>query len=55
MYTFVARDDGSSVYTALAEFIEADANWKRLQKNNPKANLIFLERNNQPFWKIGKY
>ncbi|XP_072047171.1 tubulin--tyrosine ligase-like [Amphiura filiformis] len=53
MYTFAVRDEGSSVYNALTKLIEADANWKRLKKGNPKANLIFLERNNQPFWKFG--
>ena len=54
MYTFAVRDEGSSVYAALAKSLAADAAWKRLKKDNPRANLIFLERNNQPFWKLGK-
>ena len=55
MYTYAVRDEGSSVYTALSKALKSRPDWRRVKKDNTKANLILLERNNQSYWKLGKF
>lgn len=54
MYTYAVRDEGSSVYTALSKALKSRPDWRRVKKDNTKANLILLERNNQSYWKLGQ-
>lgn len=54
MYTFVLRDDTSSIYAEVSKILTATGKWKRLKKDNPRFNLMLGERNRLPFGRLGK-
>lgn len=54
MYTFVLRDDNSSVYAEVSRILISTGKWKRLKKDNPRFNLMLGERNRLPFGRLGK-
>lgn len=54
MYTFVLRDDTSSIYAEVSKILLASGKWKRLKKDNPRFNLMLGERNRLPFGRLGK-
>lgn len=54
MYTFVVRDENSSVYAEVSRLLLANGQWKRLRKDNPRFNLMLGERNRLPFGRLGK-
>lgn len=54
MYTFVLRDDNSSVYAEVSKILISTGKWKRLKKDNPRFNLMLGERNRLPFGRLGK-
>lgn len=54
MYTFVVRDEGSSVYTEVSRLLLASGQWRRLRRDNPRFNLMLGERNRLPFGRLGK-
>ncbi|CAF91932.1 unnamed protein product, partial [Tetraodon nigroviridis] len=45
MYTFVSRDNSSTVYAEISKILISTGHWKRLKKDNPRFNLMFGERN----------
>ncbi|XP_021019595.1 tubulin--tyrosine ligase-like [Mus caroli] len=51
MYTFVVRDENSSVYVEVSRLLLATGYWKRL--DNPRFNLMLGERNRLPFGRLG--
>ncbi|XP_062345481.1 tubulin--tyrosine ligase [Cinclus cinclus] len=53
MYTFVVRDEGSSVYTEVSRLLLASGQWRRLRRDNPRFNLMLGERNRLPFGRLG--
>ncbi|KAJ8418032.1 hypothetical protein AAFF_G00137410 [Aldrovandia affinis] len=53
MYTFVARDENSSVYAEVSKILVSTGHWKRLKKDNPRFNLMLGERNRLPFGRLG--
>ncbi|KAM6177631.1 tubulin--tyrosine ligase [Rhynchocyon petersi] len=53
MYTFVVRDENSSVYAQVSRLLLATGHWKRLRKDNPRFNLMLGERNRLPFGRLG--
>ncbi|MBN3320205.1 TTL ligase, partial [Atractosteus spatula] len=53
MYTFVARDENSSVYAEVSKILLSTGQWKRLKKDNPRFNLMLGERNRLPFGRLG--
>lgn len=53
MYTFVSRDDISTVYAEVSKILIATGHWKRLKKDNPRFNLMLGERNRLPFGRLG--
>ncbi|GAA6110666.1 tubulin--tyrosine ligase [Tachysurus ichikawai] len=53
MYTFVLRDDNSSVYAEVSKILISTGKWKRLKKDNPRFNLMLGERNRLPFGRLG--
>ncbi|XP_040283269.1 tubulin--tyrosine ligase [Bufo bufo] len=53
MYTFVVRDENSTVYAEVAKILLASGQWKRLKKDNPRFNLMLGERNRLPFGRLG--
>ncbi|KAE8601253.1 hypothetical protein XENTR_v10013603 [Xenopus tropicalis] len=53
MYTFVVRDENSTVYAEVAKILLASGQWKRLKRDNPKFNLMLGERNRLPFGRLG--
>ncbi|KAG5831417.1 hypothetical protein ANANG_G00303510 [Anguilla anguilla] len=53
MYTFVARDDNSSIYAEVSKILISTGHWKRLKKDNPRFNLMLGERNRLPFGRLG--
>ncbi|TSK22826.1 Tubulin--tyrosine ligase [Bagarius yarrelli] len=53
MYTFVLRDDKSSVYAEVSKILISTGKWKRLKKDNPRFNLMLGERNRLPFGRLG--
>uniref|UniRef100_A0A8C2DWF3 Tubulin--tyrosine ligase n=1 Tax=Cyprinus carpio TaxID=7962 RepID=A0A8C2DWF3_CYPCA len=53
MYTFVLRDDNSTVYAEVAKILISTGKWKRLKKDNPRFNLMLGERNRLPFGRLG--
>lgn len=55
MYTFVLRDDNSTVYAEVAKILISTGKWKRLKKDNPRFNLMLGERNRLPFGRLGKW
>lgn len=54
MYTFVVRDEGSSVYAEVSRLLLASGQWRRLRRDNPRFNLMLGERNRLPFGRLGK-
>ncbi|RXM98993.1 Tubulin--tyrosine ligase [Acipenser ruthenus] len=53
MYTFVARDENSSVFADVAKRLVSTGQWKRLKRDNPRFNLMLGERNRLPFGRLG--
>uniref|UniRef100_H3CF07 Tubulin--tyrosine ligase n=1 Tax=Tetraodon nigroviridis TaxID=99883 RepID=H3CF07_TETNG len=53
MYTFVSRDNSSTVYAEISKILISTGHWKRLKKDNPRFNLMFGERNRLPFGRLG--
>ncbi|KAG8444041.1 hypothetical protein GDO86_009291 [Hymenochirus boettgeri] len=53
MYTFVVRDENSTVYAEVAKILIATGQWKRLKRDNPRFNLMLGERNRLPFGRLG--
>ncbi|XP_056465465.1 tubulin--tyrosine ligase [Gadus macrocephalus] len=53
VYTFVTRDDNSTVYAEVAKILVSTGHWKRLKRDNPRFNLILGERNRLPFGRLG--
>lgn len=54
MYTFVVRDENSSVYAEVSRLLLATGHWKRLRRDNPRFNLMLGERNRLPFGRLGE-
>ena len=54
MYTFVTRDDNSTVYAEVSKILVSTGQWKRLKRDNPRFNLMLGERNRLPFGRLGK-
>lgn len=54
IYTFVSRDDISTVYAEVAKILQSTGHWKRLKRDNPRFNLMLGERNRLPFGRLGK-
>ncbi|XP_019569556.2 tubulin--tyrosine ligase isoform X1 [Rhinolophus sinicus] len=53
MFTFVVRDENSSVYAEVSRLLVASGHWKRLRRDNPRFNLMLGERNRLPFGRLG--
>ncbi|XP_056290819.1 tubulin--tyrosine ligase [Pseudoliparis swirei] len=53
MFTFVTRDDNSSVYAEVSKILLSTGQWKRLKRDNPRFNLMLGERNRLPFGRLG--
>lgn len=53
VYTFVSRDDNSTVYAEISKILLATGHWKRLKRDNPRFNLMLGERNRLPFGRLG--
>nr|XP_033792448.1 tubulin--tyrosine ligase isoform X2 [Geotrypetes seraphini] len=53
MYTFVVRDENSSVYSEVAKILVSTGQWKKLRRDNPRFNLMLGERNRLPFGRLG--
>lgn len=54
MYTFVVRDENSSVYAEVSKILLSTGQWRRLKRDNPRFNLMLGERNRLPFGRLGK-
>ena len=54
MYTFVSRDENSTVYAEVSKILLSTGQWKRLKRDNPRFNLMLGERNRLPFGRLGK-
>lgn len=53
VYTFVTRDDNSTVYAEVSKILQSTGHWKRLKRDNPRFNLMLGERNRLPFGRLG--
>nr|XP_020459465.1 tubulin--tyrosine ligase isoform X2 [Monopterus albus]XP_020459474.1 tubulin--tyrosine ligase isoform X2 [Monopterus albus] len=53
MYTFVNRDDNSTVYAEVSKILLSTGQWRRLKRDNPRFNLMLGERNRLPFGRLG--
>ncbi|KAM4694797.1 tubulin--tyrosine ligase [Discoglossus pictus] len=53
MYTFVVRDENSTVYAEVSKILLATGQWKKLKRDNPRFNLMLGERNRLPFGRLG--
>ncbi|XP_053292493.1 tubulin--tyrosine ligase isoform X2 [Pleuronectes platessa] len=53
VYTFVTRDENSTVYAEVSKILLSTGQWKRLKRDNPRFNLILGERNRLPFGRLG--
>ncbi|XP_048338248.1 tubulin--tyrosine ligase isoform X2 [Sphaerodactylus townsendi] len=53
MYTFVVRDENSSVYAEVSRILLSTGQWKRLKRDNPRFNLMLGERNRLPYGRLG--
>ncbi|CAM9885888.1 unnamed protein product [Lampetra fluviatilis] len=53
MYTFVLRDENSTVYAAVAKLLQKSGHWKRLHRDSPRFNLMLGERNRLPYGRLG--
>lgn len=54
MYTFVVRDENSSIYAEVSKILLSTGQWKRLKRDHPRFNLMLGERNRLPFGRLGK-
>lgn len=54
VYTFVSRDQNSTVYAEISKILISTGHWKRLKRDNPRFNLMLGERNRLPFGRLGK-
>lgn len=52
-YTFVSRDDNSTVYAEVSRILVSTGQWRRLKRDNPRFNLMLGERNRLPFGRLG--
>ncbi|MBN3278968.1 TTL ligase, partial [Polyodon spathula] len=52
-YTFVTRDENSSVYADVSRRLVSTGQWRRLKRDNPRFNLMLGERNRLPFGRLG--
>uniref|UniRef100_S4RA06 Tubulin--tyrosine ligase n=1 Tax=Petromyzon marinus TaxID=7757 RepID=S4RA06_PETMA len=52
MYTFVLRDENSTVYAAVAKLLQKSGHWKRLHRDSPRFNLMLGERNRLPYGRL---
>lgn len=55
MFTFVVRDENSSIYAEVSRLLVASGHWKRLRRDNPRFNLMLGERNRLPFGRLGEH
>ena len=53
-YTFISRDDVSSVYKAVQEYLIKERSWKRLARDSDRFNLMLGERNRLSYNKLGR-
>lgn len=53
MYTFVSRDDNSSVYAEVSKILLSSGHWRKVKKDNPRFNLMLGERNRLPYGRLG--
>ncbi|XP_063774175.1 tubulin--tyrosine ligase [Pseudophryne corroboree] len=53
MYSFVVRDENSTVYAEVSKILLATGQWKKLKRDNPRFNLMLGERNRLPFGRLG--
>ncbi|XP_028676025.1 tubulin--tyrosine ligase [Erpetoichthys calabaricus] len=53
MYTFVTRDENSSVYAEVSKMLLSTGQWRKLKRDNPRFNLMLGERNRLPFGRLG--
>uniref|UniRef100_UPI0035901AF7 tubulin--tyrosine ligase n=1 Tax=Myxine glutinosa TaxID=7769 RepID=UPI0035901AF7 len=53
MYTFVVRDERSSVYAVVARLLQRTGHWKRLKRDSTRFNLMLGERNRLPYSRLG--
>lgn len=53
MYTFVTRDDNSTIYAEVSKILLSTGQWKRLKRDNPRFNLMLGERNRLPYGRLG--
>ncbi|CAH1261354.1 TTL [Branchiostoma lanceolatum] len=53
MYTFVNRDESSSVYGTVAELLVARGDWRGLPRDSARFHLMLGERNKLPFGRLG--
>ncbi|XP_058507259.1 tubulin--tyrosine ligase [Solea solea] len=53
MYTFVTRDDNSTVYAEVSKILLSTGQWRKLKRDNPRFNLMLGERNRLPFGRLG--
>lgn len=54
VYTFVSRDENSTVYAEVSKILVSTGHWKRLKRDNPRFNLMLGERNRLPFGRLGE-
>lgn len=54
-YLFVQRDLESSVYAAVAKYLQRreDKSWKKVAKDSTRFNLMLGDRNKLPYSKLG--
>ncbi|XP_068597599.1 tubulin--tyrosine ligase-like [Brachionichthys hirsutus] len=53
IYTFVTRDDNSTVYAEVSKLLLSTGQWKKLKRDNPRFNLMLGERNRLPYGRLG--
>ncbi|XP_041353375.1 tubulin--tyrosine ligase-like [Gigantopelta aegis] len=53
-FTFISRDDVSSVYKAVQDYLIERRSWKRLPRDSDRFNLMLGERNRLPYSKLGQ-
>ncbi|XP_068615359.1 tubulin--tyrosine ligase-like [Brachionichthys hirsutus] len=53
IYTFVTRDNNSTVYAEVSKLLLSTGQWKKLKRDNPRFNLMLGERNRLPYGRLG--
>ncbi|XP_068597648.1 tubulin--tyrosine ligase-like [Brachionichthys hirsutus] len=53
IYTFVTRDNNSTVYAEVSKLLLSTGQWKKLKRDNPRFNLRLGERNRLPYGRLG--